>query len=312
MSALAFVSVVTPAYNGGKFLDECIESVRAQRHTALEHVILDNASTDDTPAIAARHAARDPRVRVRRNEQTVPMVDNWNRAIELISPKADYCWLLPADDIMYPDALERMLGVALRHPSVGIVGSLRRRGDAVECAGLPTDREVFPGREIGRLFLEQRVHAIAPTTNLMRADLVRARRPFYPTRYFHEDIAAFLDVLRGCDFGFVHDVLAFSRPHPDSMTATVAGPQGTVLRDYLRMLLEYGPDYFEPAALARVERRHLRRYYRQLLRSYVTPGGGELRRRHLEVLREIGRAPGPVAFGMAIAEKAFGMFARPG
>jgi len=312
MTGTPLVSVVTPVYNGAKYLDECIESVRAQRHTALEHVILDNASTDDTSAIAARHAARDSRIRVHRNDRTVPMLDNWNRAIELISPDASYCWLLPADDMMYPDALERMLGLALRHPTVGIVGSLRRRGEAIECAGLPEDREVFPGREIGRLFLEQRVYAIAPTTNLVRADLVRSRHPFFPPRYFHEDIAAFLDVLRACDFGFVHDVLAFSRPHEGSMTATVAKPQGTTLRDYLRMLLEYGPDYFEPAELARVERRHLRRYYRLLLRSYVTPGSGELRRRHLAVLREIGRAPGPIAFGLAIAEKALGMFARPG
>ena len=226
MTGPAFVSVVTPVYNGGKFLDECIDSVRAQRHAALEHVILDNASSDDTPAIATRHSQRDRRVRVHRNDRMLPMVDNWNRAIELISPNASYCWLLPADDLMYPHALERMLEVALRHPTVGIVGSLRRRGDAVECAGLPEDRDVFPGREIGRLFLEQRVYAIAPTTNLMRADLVRARRPFYPTRYFHEDIAAFLDLLRTCDFGFVHDVLAFSRPHAGSMTATVAAPAG--------------------------------------------------------------------------------------
>lgn len=311
MAGPAFVSVVTPVYNGGKFLNECIESVRAQSYTALEHVIVDNASTDDTPAIAARHARSDGRIRVHRNDRTLSMVDNWNRTVELMSPDAAYCWLLPADDMMYPQALERMVELARRHPTVGIVGSLRRRGDIVECDGLPKEREVFSGREIGRLFLEQRVYAIAPTTNLMRADLVRARRPFYPSRYFHEDIAAFIELLRVCDFGFVHDVLAFSRPHEGSITATVARPEGTTVRDYLRMLLEYGPDYFGAAELARIERRHLRAYYRLLLRSYVTPGGGEFRRRHMAVLREVGRAPGPIGFGMAVAEKAFGRLARP-
>jgi hypothetical protein len=219
-----------------------------------------------------------------------------------MSPAADYCWLLPADDMMYPHALERMLALALRHPSVGIVGSLRQRGEIIECRGLPKHREVFSGREIGRLFLEQRVFAIAPTTNLVRSDLVKMRRPFFPTRYFHEDIAAFLDVLRQCDFGFVHEVLAFSRTHQGSVTQTIAAPQQTVLRDTLRMLIEFGPDYFEPAELRRIERRHLRRYYRRILRSYLERGGAAFRRDHLPVLRDLDRAPAPMAVGLAVVE----------
>lgn len=297
----ALVSVVTPVYNGGRYLDVCIDSVRAQSHAELEHVILDNASTDDTATIAARHAGRDRRVRVYRNEATLSMLDNWNRAIELMSPEARYCWLLPADDMMYPRALERMVDVGLRHPAVGIVGSLRRRGEAIECGGLPKESEVFSGREIGRLFLAGRVFAIAPTTNLMRADLVRARRPFYRSQRLHEDIAVFLEVLPACDFGFVHEVLAFSRLDEESGTTTI--------RDYLGMLIEYGPDYFDAAELRATEGRHVRRYCRMLLRTYLTPGGALLRRQHMAALRDLGRVPGPTTYGMAIAEKAFALFA---
>jgi hypothetical protein len=212
---------------------------------------------------------------------------------------------------MYPNAIERMLGVALRHPSIGIVGSLRQRGDMVECGGLPESQELFPGREIGRLFLAQRIFAIAPTTNLVRSDLVRARQPFFPQRYFHEDTAAFLDVLRHHDFGFVHEVLAFSRTHDGSVTETVTKPQQTAMRDTLRMLVEYGPDYFDPAELRRIERRHLRRYYRRLLRSYVNGGGNAFRRSHLASLRELGRAPGPLDLGVALAEEVAASVARP-
>jgi glycosyltransferase involved in cell wall biosynthesis len=309
VAASAFVSVVTPVYNGGRYLDACIDSVRAQSHGLLEHVILDNASRDETAAIAARHAGRDRRVRVHRNLRKVARSDNWNRALELISPEARYCWLLPADGLIYPRALERMVDVGLRNPSVGIVGALRRHGEDVECKGLPTDREVFSGRKIGRLFLAGRVFAIAPTTNLMRADLVRARRPFYPAQYMHDDIAAFLEVLRTCDFGFVHDVLAFSRPHEVSVSAAIAAMQKTTMRDYFRMLIEYGPGYFESAELGRIERRHLRRYCRALLRTYVMPGGAELRRQHLAALSDLGRVPGPATYGLAIAEKALRLFA---
>ncbi|HWH03492.1 MAG TPA: glycosyltransferase family 2 protein, partial [Gemmatimonadales bacterium] len=66
------VSVVTPVYNTGKYLAECIESVLAQTFTDFEYVILDNASTDDSPEIIARYARRDPRIRVVRNERLLP------------------------------------------------------------------------------------------------------------------------------------------------------------------------------------------------------------------------------------------------
>lgn len=305
----AFVSVVTPVYNGGRYLDACIDSVRAQSHAGLEHIIVDNASTDGTAAIAARHAGRDRRVRVHRNEAALPMHDNWNRALELISPEARYCWLLPADVLMYPRALERMVDLGLRRPSVGIVGALRRRGEDIECGGLYTDREVFSGRIVGRLFLEGRVFAIAPTTNLMRADLVRARRPFYPTHYLHADIAAFLGVLPTCDFGFVHDVLAFSRVPDGPVAGAVAASRESTLRDCLGMLLEYGPRYFDAAELGRVERRHLRRCCRALLRTYLTRGGAELRRQQLAALAALDRVPGPATYGLAIAEKAWALLA---
>lgn len=309
MAESAFVSVVTPVHDGGRYLDACIDSVRAQSHACLEHIILDNASTDGTAAIAARHAGRDRRVKVHREEAALPTRENWNRALELISPEARYCWLLPADGLMYPRALERMVDLGLRRPSVGIVGALRRRGEDIECAGLFTDREVFPGRLIGRLFLEGRVFAIAPTTNLMRADLVRARHPFYPTRHLHADIAAFLEVLPTCDFGFVHDVLAFSRVPDDPVAATVAAPREAALRDCLGMLIEYGPRYFDAAELSRVERRHLRRCCRALLRTYLTPGGAEVRRRQLAALAALDRVPGPATYGLAIAEKAWTLLA---
>ena len=46
------VSVVTPVYNGGKFLRECIESVLSQTYQNFEYIILNNSSTDDTLEIA--------------------------------------------------------------------------------------------------------------------------------------------------------------------------------------------------------------------------------------------------------------------
>ena len=53
MSGEPLVSVVTPVFNGGDWLQACIESVQAQTHSRHEHVILDNASTDGSAEMVA-------------------------------------------------------------------------------------------------------------------------------------------------------------------------------------------------------------------------------------------------------------------
>lgn len=312
MSSNAFVSVVTPVYNGGKFLDECIESVRAQSYAHLEHVILDNASSDDTHAIATRHAERDPRIRLYRNEHTLPMIDNWNRALELMSGDSRYCRVLHADDTMHRDYLERTVAVAERHPSIGIVGCFRLRGETIHCEGLPRQRELFEGAEIARLFLRQEIFALAPTSNLLRADLVRQHRPFYPRDYLHADLAIYLELMQEHDFGFVHDVLAFSREHGDSVTVTVAERNQTLLKEWLLLLQRYGPKFFSEAEMAELERDHLRRYYRNLVRGFVTRRGRAFFDYHLAGLKEAGRSPTPLDLLSATGREILAAVTHPG
>ena len=58
------LSVVVPVYNVAPYLDECLESIAAQYYRDLEVILVDDGSTDESGAIAAAFAARDPRFRV--------------------------------------------------------------------------------------------------------------------------------------------------------------------------------------------------------------------------------------------------------
>lgn len=300
---LPFVSIVTPVYNGSRYLVECIESVIAQQYPRFEHVFVDNASTDDTRAIIAGYAARDPRIRLVECAEHLPVVGNWNRALGFISDEAKFVWVLPADDAMMGESVARMAGIAHRNPTVGIVASLRLRGGRIQCGGLTPDREVFSGRDIVRLFLSEKVFAFSPTGSLIRRDLIDPAKPFYPERYLHADIAGFFDVLDRVDFGFAHELLMFSREHEGSVTSTVADRKGTQFRDGLLMLHEFGPRYLAPDELSTIEAKLLRRYYRFLIRSAVLLRERQLFDFHMQALRQVGRLPAAGDLARATAEE---------
>lgn len=261
------VSVVTPAYNGAEFLDECIQSVLKQSYQDWEYVILDNRSTDDTARIAEGYAARDPRIRVVRAADFASLWGNHNRALKAIAPGSRYCKILHADDLLYPECLERMVAVADAHPSVGIVSSYRLVGKSVEHDGLLSlGEDVMAGREAVRRIL---LHATppwpdlgwvtgSPTSLLVRTDFLRGRPDFYDETLWHADPDAALRVLTHSDLGFVHQILTYTRLHAKSMTP-VSYRVNTFLAEQGRLLARHGP-----TALAAGEyRANMRRWMRQ-------------------------------------------------
>jgi glycosyltransferase involved in cell wall biosynthesis len=254
------ISVVTPFYNTAKYIAECIESVLAQTRADFEYVLLDNCSTDGSRAIAERYAARDPRIRLERNQELLPQVPNYNRALSLISPSSRFTKLVQADDTIFPRCLEDMVGLAEANPSIGIVGSYYLHGKVVKPIGMPYPLAVLSGREVCRRYFTDKLFVFgSPTSLLYRSDLVRGRAPFYREGRFHEDTEACFEILAGSDFGFVPQLLSFLRVEESSIMGSVAsfGPSeldklilfrlyGRALLDddeYQRLWAEHESDY---------------------------------------------------------------------
>jgi len=262
------VSIVTPVYNGAAYLRECIESILGQTYDNWEYTILNNASTDETAKIAEEYAARDKRVQVRSNDTLLPIIANHNKAFRLISPNSKYCKDVSADDWLFPECLERMVGVAEANPSVGVVGSYQLSGGGtnwrnwrVRWAELPYPSTVIPGREVCRMQMLGGPYVFgSPTSLLYRSDLVRAEDEFYPNASPNADTSACYRCLRESDFGFVHQVLSHERIHGEAISASCRS-----LNSYessrLSDLRHYGPSYLSKEELETRTREVLANYY---------------------------------------------------
>jgi glycosyltransferase involved in cell wall biosynthesis len=265
----ALVSVLTPVYNGARFLRECIESVLAQTYSNWEYTIVNNCSTDETLAIADEYAKRDVRVRVRSNDSFLDIIANHNRAFSLISTESKYCKVVSADDWLFPECLATMVSAAEAHPSVGIVGSYQLSGGGpdwrkwrVRWDEIPYPSTVIPAREVCRSQMLQEVYVFGtPTSLLYRSDLVRKREGFYPNSTPEADTSACYQCLQESDFGFVHQVLSYERIHGKQMSE-----ESRTLNAYaparLSDLLEYGPSWLTPSEIDKRRAEIIGYYYK--------------------------------------------------
>lgn len=271
-----FISVVTPVYNGEKYLAECIESVVAQTFSDWEYVIVNNRSTDKTQEIAESYAAKDSRIRVHNNVEFLDLIKNWNHALRQISPQSNYCKVVHADDLLFPECLESMVALAQQYPTVGVVGAYVLKGTKVKCDGIPYPSTVTSGRDMCRARLLGGPYLFgSPTSTLIRADLIRKNDHFYNEQNYHADVEVMFDVLRESDFGFVHQVLSYTRLHEGSQTSTFTERFLSNSLHALRMLRQYGPVYLQPDEYEKQYESRLKRYYRTLARQVFrsTPKG---------------------------------------
>ena len=264
------VVILLATRNGSEFLGEQLASYCAQTYPNWDYTIVDNCSTDETLAIAKKYAAADPRIRVVANSLLVPAVDNFNIALRQISNVSKYCKMVLADDWIFPDCLERMVAVMEEYPTVGVVGAYGLLGRWVLWTGLPYPSTVVPGREIGRQRLLGAPYVFGSQTSvLFRSDLVRANDPFYNPSNDHSDSEACLAVLKECDFGFVHQVLTFSRERAGTSLLSKSRYLNTLAGSLLHELVVYGPYYLDADEYSRRVGAAVSGYYDFLARSLL-------------------------------------------
>lgn len=255
------VTVLTPVYNGERYLAQCIDSVLAQTYKNWEYCIVNNCSTDRTLSIAQAYAARDSRVRVVTNTQFVGRQENHNIAFREMSSNSKYCKVVHADDWLFPECITKMVDLAEANPTVGIVGAYGLSNGHVLWAGLPYQATVIGGRDLCKAtLLDGRYVCGTPTSMLFRAEELRRRQAVYNQANQHADHEACFDILREWDFGFVHQVLTYTRVH-NGAASSFADRYNTFLHGILEVLSKYGPEFLTSEEYNLQMRRFWKQYY---------------------------------------------------
>lgn len=131
MSAAPQFSVVIPCHNYSRYLPQAVASATGQHGVTLEVIIVDDASTDDSAAVAERLGVEDPRVTLIRHAVNRGHIITYNDG--LARAAGDYVVLLSADDLLTPGSLARSAALFEAHPEVGLVYGYAEmfQGDAV-------------------------------------------------------------------------------------------------------------------------------------------------------------------------------------
>ena len=181
------VSVITPAHDAARFLDETIRSVRAQTLTDWEMIIVDDDSGDETREIAGRWASSDPRIRlVRQSPRQGPGAAR-NRA--LAEARGRYVAFLDSDDLWRTEKLEvqvafmRETGAQFSFAGYSIIDE----------RGKPLGRPVRAPDRVDYRFLLRNTIIGCLTVMLDRTRLGDLSMP--PLRQ-HEDLSLWYDLLR--------------------------------------------------------------------------------------------------------------------
>jgi len=260
--AVPLVSFLIPAYNVAPFIGETLASVLAADRDDIEIVVVNDGSTDETPAILA--AIEDPRVRViHQQNRGLPATRNTG----ILNSRGEFLIFLDGDDLFAMDVLDQMLQPLLSDPGAMLSygNSLKFHSDGRRWARSPYG--TVKRRPSGRLLREivQRNFIGPPGCCCVRRSVVDQVGMFDATLLMGEDWEFYCRVASAGSLVFVPVVCLQYRQHDSSMSKGI----GLKFESYTR----FTDALFSSEALIRSfdvqERARLRRSHESHIHGFI-------------------------------------------
>lgn len=225
------VSVIVPVLNAGAYLGEAIESIMSQSFQDWELIIVDDGSTDDSPAVAQSYREKDARIvllppdKDRRGAAAAR-----NRGIA--ASRGEFITFLDADDLYLPAKLAHDIAALDADPEAGWVYSASRRfhQDAPdryrsEMLGLRLDRRYQPPELLCRIILEERGDVPATCGVMIRRKALEEVGGFEERFALYEDQSLWVKLMMRYPVRVISGCNASYRQHAGS-TSTAAAASG--------------------------------------------------------------------------------------
>ena len=252
-SLLPKISIVTPSFNQGDFLEETIRSVLEQDYPDLEYIVMDGGSTDPSVDIIRKYAGR---IACWVSEPDAGQSDALRKGFSRATGEI-FGWL-NSDDTLRKGTLEKVGEYFQRHPKVDLVyGNV----DIVDASG-GVMYTSYPMLDIRVLVYENPF--IPQQAMFWRRDLYDLVGGVNPDLRFAMDFELTVRfLLGGARVGKIPEVLANFRIHPGAKSSTIRDVMQAEINDVLSRLCPT-----KDGALERI----LKRMYYRCMRFYREPG----------------------------------------
>jgi len=210
------VSVVMSVHQGERYLEEALGSVLGQTWRDYEFVIVDDGSTDGTDMILRRHAARDRRIALLKNERNVGLTKSLNRALSVA--QGEYVARQDADDVSMPRRLESQVRFLETRPAVGLVGTACR---VIDAEGRTVGDYTWPGSDAAIRWHMLFHNAFCHSSIMWRQAAFGEDAPRYDERYrYSQDYALWSGLLTRTSGANLDELLVSYRVHDRSIEST--------------------------------------------------------------------------------------------
>lgn len=222
------VSVITPSYNQGAFLEETIQSVFAQTYDNIEYIVIDGGSTDNSVEIIQRYADR---IAYWCCEKDNGQADAINKGF-LHATGSLLCWI-NSDDILYPTFVEERVRQFIQHPEMDMIYGDVEQGDSMAHKTL---RRGAPATYRDMLLT---LNVPIPQQSAMWSRKILDRIGYLqPQWYVLLDREFFMRIAESGNILYVAGALAFFRNHEQSKSVKDWGRWAAELECYYTQLFQ--------------------------------------------------------------------------
>ncbi len=211
-------SVIVPAYNGEKYIEETLDCLLSQTEQDIEVIVVNDGSTDSTGDIITRYAEKDSRV-VPVHQANAGVSAARNNGIECA--RGEYIIFIDSDDLLSNDAFERLYAALASTGADLAIFRVQSFGDGVNQYN-PIVDELIKETDIN-CYDKRLLRNFLVSNKVYRAELLKSSGVRFPSMRYSEDGAFFMQFVHTVkpEITGVADALFMYRRHSASVTHKV-------------------------------------------------------------------------------------------